>query len=104
MFKILKAGLLLATSLAMINLQPTSAQGLMGRQGFVDYFSSSLSSGHGWVDGGQYMDDFDDALFNSVISGTTLSDAQILEIIYSFEDGYPGLIDVATEVSFTEHA
>lgn len=104
MFKILKAGLLLATSLAMINLQPVSAQGLMGRQEFVDYLSSSLSSGNGWVDGGQYMDDFDDALFNSAISGTTLSDAQIRDIIYTLEDGYPGWIDHATEMSLTEYA
>lgn len=104
MFKILKAGFLLATSLAMINLQPVSAQGLMGRQEFVDYLSSSLSSGNGWVDGGQYMDDFDDALFNSAISGTTLSDAQIRDIIYTLEDGYPGWIDHATEMSLTEYA
>lgn len=104
MNKIFKVSLLFATSLAMISFQPVSAQGLMGRQEFVDYLSSSLSSGNGWVDGGQYMNDFDDALFNSAISGTTLSDAQIRDIIYSLEDGYPGWIDHATEMSLAEYA
>src|SRR5699024_6165429 len=50
------------------------------------------------------LDDFDDALFSSAISGTTLSDAHIRDIIYNLEDGYPGWIDDATEKSLTESA
>lgn len=50
------------------------------------------------------MNDFETVLSELASSGYSLTDAQIIEIIYRLAEGYPGGIDHSTEMSLAVYA
>lgn len=104
MKKVTHLSLLLMTIISLFSNQPVQAQRLLSRGEYINQLSLSFGSDQKLEAGRQYMNDFETVLSVLASSGYSLTDAQIIEIIYRLAEGYPGGIDHSTEMSLTVYA
>lgn len=104
MKKVTHLSLLLMTIISLFSNQQVQAQGLLSRGEYINQLSLSFGSDQKLEAGKQYMNDFESVLSELASSGSSLTDAHIIEIIYRLAEGYPGGIDHSTEMSLTVYA